>query len=225
MGGTITALVAQKRNKERVNVYLNGEFAFGLAMAEAMKLHKGQFLSEEEIAHLKALDEIETAHEHALNFLSYRMRSSNEVRESLRRSKRQFSEAAIEAAIERLERAGLLDDAAFARFWIESRERFAPRSARALRYELRQKGVPDEVIGAALADLDEEQAALRAAESKVRRYAHAEEEDFRHRLGSYLLRRGFSRAIVRDVLNRLWSDRTTQARTTATNDTDTDGEA
>lgn len=206
MGGRITALVAQKRNKERVNVYLDGEFAFGLAMIEALKLHKGQTLSDEAIAQLKVLDESEVAHERALHFLSYRPRSTEEVRRSLRRSKRNFGEKAIENTIERLERAGLLDDEAFARYWVENRERFSPRSARALRHELRQKGVPDQAIDAAISEIDEESAAYKAAQAKLSRYANADEKTFRKRLGGYLSRRGFSYGIVRETLDRLWEE-------------------
>jgi regulatory protein len=208
MAGTITALVAQKRNKERVNVYLDGEFAFGLALIEALKLHKGQQLSDDDIARLKALDEIEVAHDRALNFLSYRPRSSEEVRRNLHQ--KEFAERTIETVIERLTGAGLLDDAAFARYWVDNRERFEPRSRRALRYELRQKGVPDPAIQAALDDLDEEDAAYRAASARLRRYARADEETFRKRLGDFLARRGFGYEIVRDVLDRLWQEQSMQ---------------
>jgi len=208
MAGTITTLVAQKRNKERVNVYLDGEFAFGLALIEALKLHKGQQLSDDDIARLKALDEIEVAHDRALNFLSYRPRSSEEVRRNLHQ--KEFAEQAIETVIERLTGAGLLDDAAFARYWVDNRERFEPRSRRALRYELRQKGVPDPAIQAALDDLDEEDAAYRAASARLRRYARADEETFRKRLGDFLARRGFGYEIVRDVLDRLWQEQSMQ---------------
>ncbi|HOA23272.1 MAG TPA: RecX family transcriptional regulator [Aggregatilineales bacterium] len=210
MAGTITALVVQKRNKERVNVYLDGEFAFGLALAEAIKLKKGQTLSDEDIARLKALDEIEVVHERALNLLSHRPRSAEEVRRKLRDSKQEFSDTAIETVIERLERAGLLDDEAFARYWVDNRERFNPRSARALRHELRQKGVSNQVVDRVLADLDEQDAAYRAAQAKVRRYAHADEAEFRKRMGGYLSRRGFAYGVVRDVLDRLWDEIQTQ---------------
>lgn len=206
MGGRITALVAQKRNKERVNVYLDGEFAFGLATIEALKLHKGQELSDADIERLKALDEVEVAHERALHFLSYRPRSTEEVRRNLRNSKRNFGETAIENTIGRLERAGLLDDEAFARYWVENRERFSPRSARALRHELRQKGVPDRAIEAAIDEVDEAGAAYQAAQDRLSRYAGADEETFRKRLGGYLSRRGFSYGVVREALDRLWEE-------------------
>lgn len=205
MAGKITALVAQKRNKERVNVYIDGEFAFGLALIEALKLHKGQTLTDEEIDRLKALDEVEVAHERALNLLSYRPRSTDEVRRKLQESNK-FSENAVDKALEKLERAGLLDDEAFARYWVENRERFSPRSARALRHELRQKGVSDRVVEDAVTSLDEEDAAYRAAQAKLSRYANAEEDEFRKKLGGYLSRRGFSYGTVRDVLDRIWNE-------------------
>ena len=204
MAGTITALVVQKRNKERVNVYLDGEFVFGLAMIEALKLHKGQKLSDEDIARLKALDEIEKAHERALNYLSYRPRSVDEVRRNLLEK---YPETAVEAVIERLERAGLLNDQEFARFWVENRDRFKPRSERALRYELRQKGISDADIDLALDALDEEDAARRAAEDRARRYRNADEETFRKRMSDFLARRGFSYGIIRDVVDQLWTQR------------------
>ena len=56
---TITALTAQKRNRDRVNIFLDGEFAFGLAIEAANGLRTGQILSDTEIAALKDLDEAE----------------------------------------------------------------------------------------------------------------------------------------------------------------------
>lgn len=226
MAGKITALVAQKRNKERVNVYIDGEFAFGLALLEALKLRKGQVLTDEDIVRLKALDEIEVAHQRALNFLSYRPRSAQEVARNLKQSKKEFSAYTIDTVLERLESAGLVDDAAFARFWVENRANFSPRSARALRYELRQKGVSDRVIDAALAELDEETAAYQAAQSRARRYASAGEETFRQKLGGFLTRRGFSYGTVRDALDRLWAElHDEDAPRSPTHDPTSDGEA
>lgn len=210
MAGTITGLVAQKRNKERVNVYIDDEFAFGLAMIEALKLKKGQHLTDADIARLKALDEIEKAHERALNYLSYRPRSRSEVQQNL---SEKYPDATVEAVIERLERAGLINDEEFARFWVENRDRFKPRSERALRYELRQKGVSDREIDLALEELDEADAALRAAEDRLRRYRNADEDTFRKRLTDFLARRGFSYGIIRDVVDQLWGQRSDQPDT------------
>ncbi len=204
MAGIITSLVVQKNNQERVNVFIDGKFAFGLALSEALRLHRGQQLTEEEIAQLKALDEIEVAHERALHYLSHRQRSIAEMRRYL--LGKGFAEQTIEAVIERLERAGLLDDAAFARLWIESRMQLNPRGERALRHELRQKGISESIIRSALADLDQSEAAYRAAQERAPRYAGSDEAVFRKRLGDFLLRRGFDFETVRDMVERIWNE-------------------
>jgi regulatory protein len=204
MAGTITGLVVQKQNKDRVNVYIDGEFAFGLAMIEAVKLRKGQVLSEEKIAQLKALDALEVAHERALNYLSYRPRSAAEVRRNLR--EKEYPDTVIDQVMERLERAGLVDDEAFARFWVENREMSKPRSERGLRFELRQKGVSDDAINAALTDVNEEESAYRAGLERARRIPRSDKQFFGKRLGDFLARRGFTYAVVRETVDRLWTE-------------------
>jgi hypothetical protein len=70
MAGTITALKLQKKNKERVNVYLDGRYAFSLAAIEAAKLKRGQLLSDQEIEGLLGRDSFQKAYGRALRFLS-----------------------------------------------------------------------------------------------------------------------------------------------------------
>lgn len=201
MARTVTALRFQKRNKNRVNVYLDGQFAFGLAAIEAVRLRVGQTLSDEDIARLQRQDGIERAHERALNFLSYRPRSEAEVRRNLH--KKDVEDEVVEVVVERLARAGLLDDREFARYWVENRLQFNPRGARVLRQELWQKGVPDSIIADTLAGLDEEVAARKAADAGARRLAHLEPRDFRRRLGAYLARRGFSYAVIETLVEEM----------------------
>lgn len=201
MARTITALRFQKRNKDRVNVYIDGQFAFGLTAIEAAHLRVGQTLSDDDVARLQRKDQVERAYERALNFLSYRPRSEAEVRRNLR--KKNVEPEAIETVVERLTRAGLLNDQEFARYWVANRLQFNPRGVPALRQELRQKGVPASIIADALADFDEETAARKAAEARARRLAHLEEGDFRRRLGAYLARRGFSYAVVGPLVEEM----------------------
>ena len=201
MAGTITALRFQKRNKNRVSVYIDGQFAFGLAAIEAARLRVGQALSDGDVARLQVHDEVERAYERALNFLSYRPRSEAEVRRRLR--KKGVEDEGVEVVVERLTRAGLLNDREFARYWVENRLQFNPRGARALRHELREKGVPASIIADTLADFDEETSARRAAEAGMRRLAHLEPRDFRRRLGAYLARRGFSYAVVKPLIEEM----------------------
>lgn len=199
--GTITGLELQKRNKERVNVFLDDEYAFSLSLIQAAALRKGQVLAAADIAALQEEDAVNSAVDRAARFLSYRPRSTQEIHQHL--ADKDMSEAVIEAALRRLERMGYLDDHAFARYWVENRDTFKPRSPRALRYELRQKGLTDSVIDEVLDEFDVEDAARRAAQSKVRRYRGATPTEFRSKIGAFLQRRGFSYDIVRDVVEQL----------------------
>lgn len=206
MAGTITALVVQKRNKQRVNVHLDGEFAFGLSVIKAAGLRKGQQLTEADIENLQREDSAEVAYERALNFLAYRPRSEWEVRRKLVNKDREIAEDILDEVIARLERAGLLDDAEFARYWVSNRQEFKPRSKRALSYELQQKGVGRQHIDAAVANVDESQAALHAAQKRARRLARLERDLFYKRLGDFLARRGFAYDVTREVVDAMWSE-------------------
>lgn len=204
MEGRITALAFQKRNPERVNVHLNGRFAFGLAAIEAARLRVGQILSAQEVAELQERDTRERAYERALNLLSYRPRSVTELSRRLLRA--DFSPSAVEAALSRLERAGLADDRAFARYWVENREKFRPRGHRMLRWELRQKGVADQIIDEAVASVNEAATASRLARKRAPRLRHLDEMTFRRRLNAYLARRGLSYSIIAEVVQEAWEE-------------------
>lgn len=204
MAGTITALRIQKGNSQRVNVYLDGHFALALPILAAAALHRGQLLSDEDIACLKALDDEAKAYDRAVQFLAHRPRSIAETQRYLRR--RGAPDPMIDRVIQRLVAAGYLDDELFAQFWVEDRERFRPRGPAALRYELRQKGLPEPIIQNALQGLDSEDSAYRAAVARAQRLAGLDRLTFRQKLGSYLLRRGFGHDVVWPVVERTWQE-------------------
>ncbi len=200
MTGKITALEFQKKNPDRVNVFLDGKFAFGLPAIIAARLKPGQLLADAEVQALQAEGSIETAYDRTLNYLSYRPRSLAEVVRYLQ--KRDLPEGQIEAVIERLERAGLLDDEAFARYWVENRERHRPKGLRALRYELREKGIGNETIDRVLVSVDVSEGAYRSAERKARQLAHLDEQSFTRKIVEYLARRGFDYEAAREAARR-----------------------
>jgi regulatory protein len=200
----VTALVAQKRNPNRVNVYLDGQFAFGLAAIEAARLHLGQELGEADLARVRQADDVAVAHERALRYLSYRPRSEAEVRKYL--DGKHVAPEVIDEIVERLTRVGLLNDQAFAQYWRENRESFRPKGAAALRQELRQKGVPREVVDQALAGMNEEGAALDLARARARRLGGLDKLAFKRRLAAYLGRRGYAYDVVMPVVERVWQE-------------------
>jgi regulatory protein len=97
-----------------------------------------------------------------------------------------------------------VDDRKFARYWVEQRETFKPRSIRALRYELYQKGIPREIVEVTLAGIDEEKSAYNAGLAKAKRWAGRSEEQFREDMQRFLNRRGFNYGVIVPVTNQLW---------------------
>ena len=201
---TITAIVSQKGDPNRVNIHLDGEYGFGLAKIIAAWLKVGQELSEEKVASLQSDDARERAYQQALLFLSYRTRSESEIRQNLR--KHELPEDVIEYTLARLRENRLADDDQFARAWVENRSTFRPRSRRALQVELRQKGLSDEAARSALAAVDDEALAYEAGLKKVHRFRDLERDEFRRKLSEFLARRGFPYSVIASVVPRLWSE-------------------
>ena len=148
------------------------------------------------------VDDVAIVMEAALRFLEPRARSTAEVRRRL--TKAGYRAELVETVVNRLTDLRMLDDEAFAREWVRSRDRTHPRGERALRSELRAKGLPDDVITAVLAGRDspaggdvgatpDEEAARRLIERKASFLRRAgEPRQVRQRAYVLLVRNGFS---------------------------------
>jgi regulatory protein len=201
----ITGLKVQQKNPGRINVYLDGDFAFGMSRVVAAWLQVGQVLDEEKIEKLRKEDTFEVALQKAFHFLSFRMRSEAEIHNKL--IEQGYGDEIVQRVLERLRENGLVNDQEFTRRWIENRNTFRPRSRRALMVELKRKGVTEEVIQTTLAEeTDDDQAANEAACRYVKRIAGLDWPTFREKLGAYLMRRGFSYGTVVPVVQKAWSD-------------------
>jgi regulatory protein len=204
---TITRLQIQQKNKERVNIFLDEEYAFSLELMLAAGLRKGQQLTEAEIAALQADDERKRAYAAALTFLGERVRSQAEVTQRL--EQREFTPEAIAQTLARLQQEGYLDDTTFGQQWVANRQRFSPRSERALRYELRRKGMENSLIDEVIqeAEIDEDAAAWAALQPKITRWQNLERAQFSQKAGGFLARRGFGHEVARRVIDRAWNGR------------------
>lgn len=205
MGQKITALKIQKRNRDRVNVYLDGTFAFGISRFVAAWLRVGQELSDEKVASLIAEDEQEVAYQLAIKYLGYRSRASAEINQHLR--KKGISDSVNQLTLERLMKNGLVDDYQFAETWVENRNEFRPRSHMMLAAELRKKGIDQEIIHQVLeATKPDEELAYKAAQKQLKRLDKLQWEGFRSRLSAYLARRGFSYSTTNSVVRKIWQE-------------------
>lgn len=202
----ITAIKAQKRNQQRVSIYLDGEFAFGLSRFVAGWLAPGRKLTDAEIEKLQHEDTYEVAFQKALQFINFRPRSVEETRQRLH--EKGFSEEVITTTLNILIEKNWLNDLEFSRQWIENRNTFRPRSNRLLSQELRLKGVADNIITQALERFGEDQDGLayQAGIKPAKRYSQETKLDFLKKVGGYLARRGFHYGIVKPTVERLWEE-------------------
>lgn len=158
------------------------------------------------------------AMEVALRFLGTRPRTRHELALRLRRAS--VPEPVVERTLERLTELGYVDDAAFARWWGEQRDRHAPRGRRLLEAELRQRGVPRDVIEEYRVDHQEPERspedealpgteterARQALERHLRGRSLPDDPKAVQRIGMFLMRRGFdaetSRSVIRAAARR-----------------------
>jgi regulatory protein len=202
----LTSIEAQVRpGSRRVNIFLDGQFAFSLEDEIAARLSPGSYLSDLEIEQLQRQDSLHRVYNAALVLLSYRPRSVAEVRRRL--IQKGHDPALLEEVLERLQDQKVLNDEEFARFWVENRQSHRPRGSWALRSELRTKGVESAAIEGVLPQPEEEEpAAYRAARRKAESLRGLDWQTFRQRLGSFLVRRGFGYDVAGPVVKRLWDE-------------------
>jgi regulatory protein len=206
MAKTISSLKAQKNKQNRVSVYLDGDFAFGLSRFVAGWLAVGQVLDEAKIEELIDADRTETAYQAALNYLKYRPRSEAEVR--IRLQKHDIDPQRVDKILDRLRNADLVNDRKFAEYWVSNRNEFSPRGVRALRYELRGKHIEDEIIDEVLEATDEETLAYRIATKRAERYGELERQAFIKKLSGFLSQKGFNVQTIIPVTHRVWDEKT-----------------
>ncbi|HEV2065615.1 MAG TPA: RecX family transcriptional regulator [Thermomicrobiales bacterium] len=203
--GPITAIRTQQRDQERVSVFLDDVFAFGLDQQIVLDrgLHTGQTLTEADTAELLALDETSRATAAALQFLGYRPRSEGEIQRRLRQ--RGFAQPAIDTTLDKLRGWRYVDDSDFAERWIENRLVHRPRSARLLAQELRQKGVDAGTAAGAIdeAAIDEVADATALAADKMRKLSNLPDDVRTRRVTGFLARRGYGFGVIRAALDGL----------------------
>lgn len=201
----ITRITSQRKNPERKNIYLDGRFAFSLDALEIAQagLKIGENLNPQEIVYWQKLSEDGKAYAKALRILSLRLHSSFELRRKL---KNKFPPPVVARVAKRLREEGYLNDSKFAQIFIEERLALHPRAMKLIKQELRTRGVVEEIIKKASQNLfDEEKEienALKLAQKKARSIRAADWQDFFKKVGGYLVRKGYSYSIIRQVITK-----------------------
>jgi len=202
----ITKIESQKRNPRRVSLYLDGRFAMGidLQVAQDMGLRQGLELSQSQLQKVTSAAEKSKAKSFALDFIGYRARSVWEVAERLK--KRGHSQNVIDQVIRELRQSDLLDDVQFAAQWAQSRVATKPLGERLLRRELKLKGISNEIVEKTVAEtfgqVSQKELAANLLKIRRKRYLALDEKKAKQRMAAFLLRRGFPREVVWEVVEQ-----------------------
>ncbi|MFC1978841.1 regulatory protein RecX [Chloroflexota bacterium] len=203
---TVTSIKLQKGRKDRVSIFLNDKYSFGLSLdvAHEFNIYTGQKLTPQEVSIINEFELFHKAVNTALRYISYRPRSESEIRTRLRRQK--YDSGLIVKVIDKLKQQRVVDDAIFAEFWKDIREFFSPRSKRLIKLELRRKGVTDEIAERTTNDVDDQTGAYKAALKKAYSLKSLEFDIFQKKLLNFLHNRGFGYQIIRPTIDKVWAE-------------------
>lgn len=208
----VTALKAQARISDRVNVFVDGSFRFSLDASQILQLgvKTGNEYTEAELLNLEAESQYGKLYMRALEYSFVRPRSVREMRDYLYRKtrdtrlkngsmKKGVSPDIAQRVLAKLQEKGYVDDEKFTRFWVDNRNRGKGTSLRRLRQELMAKGVETSIIEDALqkGDRTDEAEMRKIIQKKAKHYADEQ------KLMQYLMRQGFRYDDVKRTLEEL----------------------
>ncbi|AKM82964.1 hypothetical protein A2422_03250 [Candidatus Woesebacteria bacterium RIFOXYC1_FULL_31_51] len=199
---TITAFKPQK-NQKRVNIYIDGEFGFGLDLENFLKLglKLNQELTTLEIEEIIKKAEFQKTFDKLLRFVIVRPRSEKEIKDYLKRKK--VHESLNEELFNRLNRLELINDTKFSKWWVDQRLVFKNKSKKDLKFELRAKGIKNEIIENTLeeSEIDEVKIAKKLIEKKEYKWDKYEEKIKKQKIIQYLSGKGFGWDVIEKVIS------------------------
>jgi regulatory protein len=201
----ITGLVALRGVKGRVRVYIDGEHAVTVAQKNAarMGLRVGQDADREAVMQAVGEDEKTRAQRSALYYLGRAERSRAQVVRYL--EAREYAPEIVNGVMDKVDAYGYVDDARYARMLVEDRARLRGKSRRAVRQEMREKGLDAATIEEAMAlygDREEMENAMHIARKYYQRN-RGDREGFERKAGAALYRRGYDWEVIRDALRAM----------------------
>ena len=206
---TIAAIEPQPRKKKNFTLTLDDGRFFSVheEVIAKYKLKSGMEINEEQLESWIWEANVKIAGDLALNYLGYRSRTRKQLCDYLER--KGFDSPVIEAAASKMEEYRFLDDKEYARNWVESKKSGPPTGRRKIAFELKNKGISQEILDGALTKLSEEEELKQA--SKLAEKYHIKYKDLPHRerkakIAQALQRRGFDWGLVNQALQLLKDD-------------------
>jgi len=202
----ITSVVPQKKNPQRFNIFLDGEFAFGADedLVVNRRLVVGKIIPSEDLEKILFEAEVGKLMERMYRWFNLRQHSEKEVREYFRIRNRDISQIVVDALIDVLKKKSLINDLEFAKAWVEARRKSKQKGNKVLKFELYQKGIVKEIIDEILEDeSSQEGLAKLALEKKMRAWKNLIPLELKKKAYDFLMRKGFEYEVVKIVVEKL----------------------
>lgn len=201
----ITKLETQRRNRDRISIYINDEFVLGVHKSIIYKfnIEEGNIVDRGYIEKVIGAQEQKRAKDYAVKLLSHRQRSQREIEDKM--EQKGYDGNVINKTLKWLKEYGLINDEDFAKEFVISKSK--NYGSKRIRIELSRKGVEEGIIDDILnreVDCEREyDIALECAKKKIKAYRGEKRDAVYRKLGSYLQRRGFSYDIICKVLREV----------------------
>jgi len=204
----ISKITTQKRKADRYNIYLdNGhgeEYAFSVSEDVLIKhqLMKGKEISEDDIQNIFYQEEIEKAYIQAINFLSYRMRSTLEVRQHI--EEKGFEQTLCDTVIQRLKEQNYLNDEEFALSYLRTQIQTTDKGPVVIANSLKEKGITQKLIDEVLLEFPKElelEKAITLCEKWIQKKNTKSEKQVRVDLKAMLHRKGYTLDIIQQAIH------------------------
>ncbi|MGG7160563.1 recombination regulator RecX [Clostridium baratii] len=203
----ITKIETGKRNKERVNVYIDDEYAFSINMELVYKfgLKVNEEVNKEKLIEISKSENLSKCKESALRTIERSYKTEKEIRDKL--LAKEFDIETVDSTINFLIEYGFIDDSKFVSMYIKDRIRTQGRNK--IRYSLISKGVNKLLIEEVFSTLDRDDEMERAiilCEKKYLNISKREDDDFKikNKLTRYLLGRGYDYDIAKEVIKEVF---------------------
>lgn len=203
----ITKIEQCKRNKERVNIYIDEEFAFAIYMELVYRfnLKVNEEVNKEKLIEIAKVENLSKCKDSALKTIERSYKTEKEIRDKL--LNKEFDEETVEKTINFLKEYTFIDDLKFTKMYVKDRIRTQGRNK--IKYALIQKGVNKYLVDEVLEELDrndEEDRALLICEKKYLSICKREEDDFKikNKLIRYMLGRGYEYEVARNVVSKIY---------------------
>lgn len=206
MKSIITSIEVQKKNKDRVNIFINNEFSFACSneLIYSHGLKKGLQVEPKSLEEVVKADEYIKGKTAALRYIERAMKTKKQVEDML--YKKEMSEETVSRVIEFLKNYSFIDDKRYAESFIKQKLKESGKNK--IKYDLLKKGIDEELIKELLDKVsseDESTVALALAEKKVRILGKSERDKGKllGKVTKYLLSKGYTYDLINQVVNKV----------------------